>query len=157
MIAAVDEELGIGKNNSIPWNYPKDLSFFRFMTMNHKIIMGRNTFESLPVMLKGREMLILSERRRGEIVEDGGVKAKFVDWDTLMLVEVGHFETVFVCGGESVYKQMLNITDEIILTRIPGTYDCDTFFPEFDSKFDKIVEMDLGDDLSIERWVNPNR
>lgn len=157
LIAAIDEERGIGKNGSIPWDHPKDLQFFRFMTYGSKIVMGRKTFDSIGEPLKGRQTYILSERRNGEISRDNKVVARYTNWDRLMMVDLDIYETAYVCGGESVYKQTLNMADELILTKVSGTYGCDTFFPEYKEKFDKLVEFPITEDLIVERWKPKNR
>lgn len=58
MIVAVDEQLGIGKNNRIPWNIPEDKKWFKEKTLGHAVIMGRNTFDSI---VKYLESLCLKE------------------------------------------------------------------------------------------------
>lgn len=123
MIVAADEEGGIGKGGGIPWSIRNDLSFFRFMTYGDDVVMGRKTYENTPE-LEGRRLITLTR-------QDGYDAPRVAS--TLREV-VSHRQnienkTLWVGGGGSVYLQYMGTADEVILSRIEGSYDCDTFFP----------------------------
>lgn len=127
IIAAFDEERGIGKNKNIPWHYSEDLKFFREKTTGHSVIMGRKTFESLPKNfrpLPDRENIVLT---RSGLNEESVKVANSLD----EAFEIAENEKVFIAGGASVYEQTLSLADKMVITRIPDTHGCDTFFPEW--------------------------
>ena len=60
MIAAVGKNLELGKNNDLIWHFKEDMKFFKNTTMGHTVVMGKNTYNSLPGDLPGRKMIVLS-------------------------------------------------------------------------------------------------
>ena len=102
IIAAVGKNLELGKNNDLIWSIPGDLKFFREVTKGHKIIMGRNTFDSLPRMLPGRKHIVLSSR------EDFPSEVEvFKNLKDLLLKYKDCEEEIFVIGGGSIYSLFL--------------------------------------------------
>lgn len=131
IIVATDLHGGIGKDNKLPWHIKQDLQYFKNKTLDKIIIMGSNTYFSLPDRpLKYRKNVVLtSNKYRKEIIEKEGtivydnindILTKFKDNDC------------FIIGGSSIYKQFMNHCDTMYITRVAGKYDCDTFFPEYD-------------------------
>lgn len=143
LIAAVDQNMGIGKDNDLPWPRLKgDLQFFKDQTFQKPILMGRKTFESIGRPLPARTNLILSSR--GSLHEEVLV---FKDI-TQALLHAGSsgWETLFVIGGNSVYREFLPYCDEVILTEIESSFECDTFFPDFDKTKWDVEVLGLGED-----------
>ncbi len=130
LIAAVGENLEIGKNGGLIRHLPGDLPFFKRVTMGKPVIMGRKTFESLPRALPGRLNII--------ITSDSGYAAEnatVVTSPAAALDEAKKTETdeVFIIGGESVYSQFLPTADRLYLTEARfSAPDADKFFPPFD-------------------------
>ena len=62
MIAAIGRNNELGKNNDLIWHFKEDMKFFKETTMDHKVVMGRKTYESLPGGLPGREIIVISTR-----------------------------------------------------------------------------------------------
>lgn len=120
LIVVIDPKNGIAKNGKIPWSSEEDLSFFRDMTIgkgHNAIVMGRKTAESLPAYpLFKRDNYIISKK-------DGIELSDIAPLD-------GKYEDVWVIGGESIYKQVIDkkIVDEIYISIISSDYDCDQFF-----------------------------
>ena len=129
LIAAVDKNWGIGRNNRLLVNIPEDMQLFRQETNGKVVIMGRKTFESLPRLLPGRTHFVLSRRKDYQVPE--GVRL-FHDVETLMenLPEGENF----VIGGEHIYSLLLPKADKVYMTRVGKAYDGDAFFPPFDEK-----------------------
>ncbi len=134
IIVAVDENLGIGKDNSLMWHLSDDLKRFKAITMDHTVIMGKNTWLSLPFKpLKGRRNIIISsslnEAQGAEIV-------KSID----LALETSKNDKTFIIGGDSIYKQMIHLADELIVTQVYKVFDADTFFPEINPSIWEIAE-----------------
>ena len=127
IIVCVDENYGIGKDNSIPWHISADMKHFKNTTMGHTVCMGYNTLMSLPggKPLEGRDNIILWDQE-GEIEGCRVVHSKEQLLDAVRDLPT---DEVFITGGASVYKMMLPYCDEVILTMVEGVYECDTFFP----------------------------
>lgn len=125
MIAAIDDDHGLGKDGAIPWpRLSKDLAFFRKMTVGGAVVMGRKTWDSLPKQpLPDRFNIVLS--RQGLPCRGAAVVA---DVPSALDLARGHNAT-FVIGGAEVYRAMLSYCDKIYLTRVKGSYDCDVTFP----------------------------
>lgn len=124
IIVAMDEEGGIGKNGSIPWNLSNDLALFRFLTYGKTLAVGRKTYENMGP-LENRRIYVLSE--------SGNFDASPKDVHWVQNRENMHFKAqgpIWVAGGESIYKQFIGESENVYLSQIPGTYDCDTFFPK---------------------------
>ena len=128
IIAAVAENLAIGKDNRLIYWLPNDLKRFKSLTTGHTIIMGRRTFESLPKgALPNRRNIVLS---RGKAQFEGCEKYKSLEE---ALAHCEENEEVFIIGGESLYRQAIHLADRLCLTEIADTpIGADTFFPSYD-------------------------
>ena len=135
MIAAAAENNALGKNNDLVWHLPDDFKRFKELTSGHYIVMGRKTFESFPKLLPNRTHIIVTRQKNFQpehcIVVDSIEKA---------LEFVPENEDAFIIGGGEIYKQSLDYTDVIELTRVHSSFDADTFFPEINSDHWQLVE-----------------
>ncbi len=139
IIAAVDEEGGIGKDNGLPWHLPKDLGHFSETTHEGIVIMGRKTWESLPPRFKplpNRLNIVVTSNRDYQIPQ-GVLLADSLD-AALDLAEKEERDT-FVIGGASLFKEAIDHPKctRLILTKIYKGYDCDAFFPNISERFVK--------------------
>ena len=125
----------IGSDGELPWRLPEDLKRFKQLTIGKPVIMGRLTYESIGKPLPDRRNIVLSARK-GLNIEGCDV----VDTPDAAIRLAGGAEEVMVIGGGSVYSQMLPMADRIYMTRINGTFDGDTFFPELDDKEWQVVD-----------------
>lgn len=137
VIAAVDDAGGIGRAGGLPWRLAADMEFFRRTTLGagdgaNAVILGRKTWESLPPRfrpLPGRRNVVVSRqpsfRAAGAEVAPDFAAA----WSR---ARAGGGEC-FVIGGAEIYAAALAHPDcaRILLTRVAGAHDCDTFFPGF--------------------------
>ena len=130
-IAAVSADWGIGKDGDLLFNIPEDKKHFRRTTLNHKVIMGRKTLESLPdgKPFKDRENIVLS-RNSGLSIE--GAAVCHSTEEVLNLLRSIPDEEAFVAGGGEIYKAMLPYCQKAIITKISGTPPADTYFPDLD-------------------------
>lgn len=121
IIACIDSNYGIGKNNDIPWKLNPDLKYFKQMTLNSVIIMGANTWRSIgSKSLPNRINLVISNTipNSYKSIEDALTEAKKYD------------KPIFIIGGASIYEQGFKYTNTVYLTKINDDYQCDTFFPK---------------------------
>ena len=155
IIVAFSKNNGIGINNTLPWHIQSDLIKFRILTTgsgNNAVIMGRNTWNSLPVKyLKNRDNLILSNtiiidnnqtnKDNKKIYNNKSFKNinEIIDYCNLQ-----NYDTVWIIGGSQIYKEFLDnkliIIDKIYVTYIDKEFKCDTFFPNINSIQYKIAE-----------------
>ncbi|MBU2545168.1 type 3 dihydrofolate reductase [Patescibacteria group bacterium] len=127
IIAAVADNMIIGKNNSLPWSLPADLEYFKKNTLGKPVIMGAKTFQSIGKILPDRKNIILSFDKDYK-VEGCATVTSIED----ALKEVGENEEVMIAGGASIYKQFLPLANKLYLTFIHHDFEGDTYFPEFD-------------------------
>lgn len=128
MIAAIGPNNELGKDNKLLWDLPEDLRFFRQQTMGKPIIMGKRTLDSLPRLLPGRLHLVLTHQ---ELEPNDQIKV-FRDVDSLLEFVETLEQEVMVIGGAQVYKQMLDLSDKMLLTEVEAHAEADVFFPTFD-------------------------
>lgn len=138
LIAAAGENNALGKNNDLVWHLPDDFKRFKKMTTGHHIIMGRKTFESFPEPLPNRTHVVITRsdnyKKEGVIVVHSLERA----------VELTREDPQpFVIGGGEIYKLAIEIADRIELTRVHGTFDADTFFPEIEEEQWKLVSKEF--------------
>ncbi|SLN52842.1 Dihydrofolate reductase [Roseovarius litorisediminis] len=118
----------IGKDNDIPWHSPEDLKMFQRETTSGAIIMGRLTWDSLPVRpLKNRMNIVVS--RNPDLAEH-------VCTSVAQAVQMGYdagYQRLYGIGGQSIYRDMLPIADRLLITEVDLEVEAaDAFFPEFD-------------------------
>jgi len=127
MIAAVGKNLELGRNNDLIWHFKEDMQFFRQETMGKPIVMGMKTLESLPKLLPGRKHIVLTTKN--PLLPE---EVSIVHSIDQLLEFVRDYPEVMVIGGASVYKQLLEYSNKLILTEIDAEAEADVFFPSFD-------------------------
>lgn len=135
IIAAIGKEGELGRENGLCFRIREDMKFFRDTTMNHKIVMGHKTWDSLPGKLPGRENIVISRHD--------------FDGPDLIIHDINEFierykdadEEIFVIGGGTVYLQFLPYAESLYLTEVDATDPrATTFFPEFNrSKYSREI------------------
>jgi dihydrofolate reductase len=125
IIAASGIKNELGKDNQLLWHLPNDFKRFKQLTTGHFIVMGRKTFESFPKPLPNRTHIIIT--RQSDYTYEGCIVVKSVE-EAFKKVPVN--EDVYIIGGGEIYQQSIEKADVIELTRVSGTFDADTFFPE---------------------------
>jgi len=140
----------IGKDNSMPWSIKGNLAHFKEMTMGWPCIMGRKTWESLPKKpLPGRLNIIISKTMDSN---DLSQKNRIFSSLPSAIEHCADYEKIFICGGESIYRQAMPFANKIDLTLIHGQYDGDTFFPEIDDNWIKTNTVNF-DEYSIISYI----
>jgi len=125
MIAVVAKNGGIGLNNRLLCHLPSDLKRFRQITSGHLVIMGRNTFLSLPGgALKNRRNVVITDRE-----DDRFGNCEMVPSLEAALELCRSADECFVIGGASVYRQFMPHAQRLYLTRLHKDFEADTYFP----------------------------
>lgn len=150
MVAMCSKTRGIGTDGKMTWYKPKDLAYFRKMTKDRVVIMGRKTWESLPEKhkpLKDRINVVVS--RTMEVYKKGMIVFKDV------YSALDFFDDSIVIGGGTLYDELIDNADleTIYITKIDNVdqYLYDTFFPVLPSHF-KLVESKKEDDITFETY-----
>ena len=134
IIAACCKNFGIGVGNKIPWHIPEEFKYFKKMTshgINPTVVMGRNTWESLPKKpLENRKNIIISKTLKQENVSEHE-NTFVVDSISRIQRMTEKKDPIWILGGGKIYYQMIHSKEvnEIYLTYIDRNYPCDTFFP----------------------------
>ena len=138
IIVAIAENHAIGKDNQLLWHLSDDLKRFRRLTSGHTVIMGRNTYLSLPKgALPNRRNIVITDQQ-GEQFERCEM-AYSID-EALELA--GNDQECFIMGGGMIYRQMLPLAGRLYLTTVHQAFDADTFFPEIDFSEWKAIESE---------------
>nr|WP_255703246.1 dihydrofolate reductase [Lysobacter sp. GX 14042] len=130
LLAALDRNRAIGRDNDLPWRLPDDLRRFKALTLGQPLLMGRRTAESLGRALPGRRNLVLT--RSGQVPWDGMEAVESVT-RALRLAAADRARQLWVIGGGEVYALCLPRATRMHLTHVDtAVEDADTFFPSFD-------------------------
>ncbi len=133
LIAAVAKNGVIGWKGEIPWYLPSDFAFFKNITINKPIIMGRKTFESIGKPLVKRTNIIISKQNKyqpeGAIVvnslEEAIKRAKSIAKSTKQ-------KEIMIIGGATIYEQAMSIADRLYISHVDLTPRGDSFFPKIE-------------------------
>lgn len=138
MIVAVAENLAIGKDNQLLWHISNDLKRFKRITQGHTVIMGKKTYESLPVSpLPNRTNVVLTDVPGEKIA---GCSMAYSIEEALALCK--NDNECFVMGGGSVYKQFMPYANKLYITKVNRKFEADTFFPLIDENEWKLLEQE---------------
>lgn len=135
LIVAVDKNWAIGKDNKLLVSIPDDMKFFRETTTGKVVVMGRKTLESFPngKPLKNRVNIVLTRDPNYEVKDAIIVHSKEELDEELKKYNQ---DDIFVIGGESIYRMMLNDCKRAFVTYVDYAYDADTYFPNLDELSD---------------------
>lgn len=142
-IVAVDNDWGIGFNGDLLEHIPADLKYFKQLTSGHTVVMGTNTWNSLPKKpLANRSNIIISSAQR-LIMCQNTLRLHMED-----IIEYFKYtkDEVFIIGGGSIYKQLLPYCEKVYVTKINKSHEnIDTYFPNLD----ELDEWALGESSEV--------
>tara|TARA_B100000902_G_scaffold369971_1_gene394658 strand:+ start:268 stop:750 length:483 start_codon:yes stop_codon:yes gene_type:complete len=153
LIWAQDQNGGIGKDGKLPWHISEDLQNFKKITSGSPIIMGRKTWESLPLKpLPNRRNIVLSSKQIDSIETYQSID------DCIKNLDYESDYKVFIIGGESIYKAFYPIATSLHLTLINKEIDgIDTFFPislkSIKECYVEIQSVKLSDTANYSKWT----
>ena len=134
IIVAASENLVIGYKNALPWHISEDLKHFKQITINHSVVMGRKTFESIGKPLKERRNIVVSRDRTLKI--EGVEVVNSLDE---AIHRTKNENEIFIIGGEQIYKIAMPIATHMHVTKVYNNIKGDAFFPAFDENEWKIL------------------
>ena len=135
LIVAVAKNNVIGGDNKLLWHLPADLKHFKNVTLDHTVIMGRKTFDSIGKPLAGRRNIVVTRQ------EDFKAERCTVVNNLQQAVDLCKKEDeVFIIGGAEIFRQSLNAAEKIYITRIDATFEGDRFFPDLNLSEWKLVK-----------------
>lgn len=140
LLYAMDKNRLIGSNNQLPWHLPQDLAYFKRITLNHKIVMGRKTFDSIGRPLPKRENIIIT--RDNQFACSGCTILHSIDEIVKLSNETD--EEIFVIGGSEIFKEILPYSDRLYVTYIHHEFEGDTFFPATNESDWKVISKEQG-------------
>ena len=144
MIACVGKNLELGKNNDLIWHLPNDLKYFKKVTDGHVVVMGKNTFNSLPGVLKNRKNIVLTFK--DDVDSLPSEVEVFHGIDEFLDSYKDYQGEIFIIGGASIYKQFLEYADCLYLTEVEEEEEADVYFPKFDKNlYDREVVLENSD------------
>ncbi|BCR35949.1 dihydrofolate reductase [Mariniplasma anaerobium] len=144
MIWAMDENWLIGKDNLLPWHYPKDLQYFKNMTKDQSVIMGDLTYKSLKTYYKTKPLPFKKV-----------YVANILDvtyTDAIHVKDIFEFikhtkEDICVIGGKTIYQLMLPYADRLYITYVLKAHEGNVYFPKFNLSDFKLVSKKMEDQL----------
>ncbi|ERH07758.1 MAG: dihydrofolate reductase [Halonotius sp. J07HN4] len=151
-VAAIADNRVIGDNGGLPWpSIPADKRQYRERIADHPVILGRVTFESMLDDLPGSAQIVLSRSERA-FDEPTAYHASGVDG----AVEIANSlsaDTAYVIGGAVIYDLFQPYLDRMVLSRVPGEYEGDAFYPEWDESAWTLTDTTEHDRFRLEKWV----
>lgn len=138
VIAALAKNRVIGIENRLPWRLPEDLAHFKALTLNHPILMGRKTFESLGRPLPGRTNIVIT--RNADYRRDGCLVADSIPAAIALCEDA---DEVFFIGGAELYAQVIPLADRLYLTEVDIDAQGDAWFPDYDRSAFREVSREL--------------
>lgn len=140
-----DKDHGIAKDNKLPWHLPEEMQHFRQTTLNHKIIMGRNTYLTLNKPLPHRINYVACN------------DLNYKNDDVNVVYNLNDFinkykdssEVIYVIGGKQIYQQMIPFSQALIVSRLNESYDCDLFLDNVDYSQFKLIRIEPHNSFTI--------
>lgn len=138
LIAAIGNNNELGINNKLIWHIKEDLKSFKNITMNSNIIMGMNTYNSIPQKLEGRKYIVMT--RKDIILDNVQIYHSKED----VIKNINNQEKYIVIGGEQIYKLFIEDVYIMYITHINDTFKlADAYFPKFDENmYDKALILE---------------
>lgn len=150
IVVAVARNGVIGRDNQLPWKLPKDLAYFKRVTLGHPVVMGRRTWESIGRPLPGRQNIVVTHNAALRAPGAKVVTSLAEAWGA-----AGDAGEVSIIGGTSIFRETLPIADRVHLTEVDAVVEGDTFFPEFDRS--QWIEREVERHPADERHEYPFR
>lgn len=128
-VVAMDQNRGIGKNNQLLWHLPADLAHFKYLTLNHAILMGRRTFISIGKPLPKRQNIVLTHDQTFNVPDVLALHSI----ESVLNFAKTLSQPLMIIGGAEIYQAFMPYLNRIDLTLVEHTFAADTFFPELDA------------------------
>jgi dihydrofolate reductase len=153
VILACDENWGIGKDGGLPWPHNSaDMKWFKDTTTGCVVVMGKSTWDSLPTKpLPNRNNIVVTSSEQDK--DKGGYHYIKFDKAAIELTNMNRLQDVWIIGGAKLVTGLFSIIDEFHLSRISGSYECDTFLPStlIEENF-TLTESGHKDGVYVDVW-----
>lgn len=151
-IAAMAENRAIGKNGGLPWKpIKKDFSFFKDFTKNNTLVVGSNTYKTLPP-LPGRKLIVASQNLIDSWYNPRNDTAMCaLTFDEIR--DIAKKQELVVIGGARIYETFLPLINEFYVTHVNGSYEADTFMPAFEHLFNNAETVKEFDGHRIVKYT----
>lgn len=151
-VAAVADNGVIGGDGELPWpSISEDRKQYRERVAGQPVVLGRRTFESMLDDLPGSVQFVVSRSGRDYPVETA-VHVESVD-DVVERAQGLGSETVYVLGGGAIYHLFQPHLDRMVLSRVHGEYEGDTYYPEWDEHEWELVTETPFERFTLQKWV----
>jgi len=151
-VAAVADNGVIGRDGELPWpSIPADKRQYRERIADDPVILGRVTFESMLEDLPGSAQIVLS-RSASDFDAETAHHAADVD-EAVAVAESLSAERAYVIGGGGIYDLFQPAVDRMVLSRVHGAYEGDTYYPEWDTEEWELVDETEYDRFTLEEWA----
>ena len=148
-VAAVADNGVIGDDDEVPWHLPADKKQYRERVADSPTIFGRRTYEMFDEP-PGSAYVVLSRSER-EYDRENAYHAGSVEEAAQVAASLGA-ERAYVLGGAGIYALLQPHLDGMVLTRVPGEYEGDTYYPEWDDEAWRLAETEDYEDFTVETW-----
>ena len=147
LVVAMDKNNLIGRNNTLPWSYPEDLKYFKNLTLNKTVLMGRKTFLSIIALL----VEPLPKRKSLVITSDVNFSYPGVEviHDLQAFLTNHPQEDIFIIGGKQVYEASLKYVEKMYITHINQEYEGDTYLEGINYQNFFLTKKTVCGDLSF--------
>jgi dihydrofolate reductase len=140
IIVAISANNVIGTDNQLPWHLPADLQYFKSLTVDHPILMGRKTYDSIGRPLPKRTNIVIT--RDQSFHHDGLQIAHSID-EAIDFCKEKNYNEVFIIGGDTIYNQTIHLADKLYITRVDTHIEKGTaFFPLIDMNQFKLISSE---------------
>jgi len=154
-IAAVAENGVVGEDGELPWpSLPADKRQYRARVADSPVALGRRTFDAMRADLPGSAQIVLSRTERDYDV-DTAYHAESVD-EAVEIAESLGSDRLYVLGGGAIYALFQPHLDRMVLSRVPGEYEGDTVYPDYDEREWRLAETTDYEGFTLEEWVRPD-
>lgn len=150
LVVAMDKNNLIGAREGhygMPWHVKEDLRHFQKTTTGHAILVGSTTFAAMGRPLPNRINYVLTSR---DLQIEGAIVVH--DLDSLLEKYHDSDEILYICGGAVVFKQTIDHCDELLISRIPGDFEGDTYFPEIDMQKFRLAQTIQYETFTLEKY-----
>lgn len=128
----------IGNGIHIPWHIKEEFQHFKRTTLGHTIIMGSTTFMSIGKPLPNRKTIVINQDPNFDTMG----QELCTDLNEVINKYKDSEEVVFICGGASIYRQMLPYVNEMIISVVKKEVEGNIYFPEYENDFEVYEEVE---------------
>ena len=151
-VAALADNYVIGRNGDLPWeSLPADKQQYRERVSGFPVILGRRTYESMRSDLPGRRQIVLSQQKQRFHIETV-THAPDID-SAIEISKQTDTKTVYILGGAAIYSLFQSHIDRMVLTRVPGIYQGDSYYPEWNDDVWTLISTEDYAGFTLEEWT----